>query len=51
MYCEDMFFNISRIFKEKSVHYDGFSTLLFNVKVLSTYQAQIYIKKSPGNAP
>ena len=38
-------------FKEKSVHYDGFSTLLFSVEVLSTCQARIFIKKSAGNAP
>ena len=33
------------------MHYEGFSTLLFSVEVLSTYQAWIYIKKSAGNAP
>ena len=38
-------FNISRVFKGKSVHYDGFSpySKYFSVEVLPTYQARIYI--------
>ena len=47
VYCEDMFFNTSRAFKGKSVHYDRFSTLLFSVEALSTYQARIYAGKAP----
>ena len=37
----------------KSLHYDGFSTLFANnyCKVLPSYQAWIYFKKSAGNAP